>query len=75
MNKLVDPDFLGGRGEFVILDPGDAIYIPQGYWHMAQGLGINFGVNHWLMPTDYPEFDTLRLCPEDSVTPVSLTGL
>lgn len=31
----------------VELGPGDALYIPSGYWHHARSLGPSVGLNYW----------------------------
>lgn len=33
-----------------ILEPGDTLYIPPGYWHYVCSLSFNVAVNAWFMP-------------------------
>ncbi|CAK7270822.1 hypothetical protein SEPCBS119000_004281 [Sporothrix epigloea] len=30
-----------------ILEPGDTLYIPQGWWHYVRGLSVSFSVSFW----------------------------
>ena len=43
-----------GREEFLalsytdcILEPGDTLYIPRGWWHYVRGLSVSFSVSFW----------------------------
>lgn len=38
-----------GRGVSVVLGPGDAVFIPQGWWHSVRSLGrgVNGSANWW----------------------------
>jgi ribosomal protein L16 Arg81 hydroxylase len=29
------------------LGPGDALYIPPGWWHHVRSLSVSFSVSHW----------------------------
>merc|ERR1712224_476468 len=31
----------------VILEAGDALYIPEGMWHFVRSLSVSFSVNFW----------------------------
>ncbi|KAK1771372.1 Clavaminate synthase-like protein [Phialemonium atrogriseum] len=44
----------GGKAEFgeipfvdCILEPGDTVYIPVGWWHYVRGLSVSFSVSFW----------------------------
>ena len=38
-----------GRGDTVVLGPGDALFVPKGWWHSVMSLGseVNASVNWW----------------------------
>ncbi|CAP70263.1 uncharacterized protein PODANS_3_3460, partial [Podospora anserina S mat+] len=37
------------RLEYVdcILEPGETLYIPVGWWHYVRGLSVSFSVSFW----------------------------
>lgn len=41
------PLFSRATGMDVLLGPGDALYIPQGWWHYVRSLTPSFSVNFW----------------------------
>lgn len=41
------PLFAHASGFDVVLGPGDALYIPQGWWHYVRSLTPSFSVNFW----------------------------
>lgn len=47
------------------LDPGDALYIPRGWWHYLASPGASISVNHWHGD---------HLCAKDHVTAFVLAG-
>lgn len=49
-----DGDLDGGRGVFkdipyvdCVLEPGDTLYIPVGWWHYVRSLSVSFSVSFW----------------------------
>ena len=41
-----------------LLQPGDALYLPCGYWHeVSSSGGLHAALNYWLHPPDAKHFD------------------
>ena len=46
------------------LRPGDALYMPCGYWHeVSSGGGVHAAFNYWLHPPDGKSFDAPYASP------------
>ena len=45
-------DFSKAKGWRAVIEAGDMIAIPTGYWHFVRSTGTNIGVNYFMMPTD-----------------------
>ena len=44
----------------VVLEPGDAIYLPRGWWHYVESLepSINVSVHYWKLKSFFRDFLT-----------------
>lgn len=41
------PDFEGLPHQETLLQPGEMLYIPPGWWHYVQSLSVSFSVSFW----------------------------
>ena len=45
------PDFDAASMEVHVLEPGDLLYVPRGWWHQVDYLDVAVSVNFW--PPEY----------------------
>ncbi len=49
----IHPLYAKARGYYVILKPGDTLFIPHGMWHFVYALTPSLSVNFWMeFPSD-----------------------
>jgi ribosomal protein L16 Arg81 hydroxylase len=59
LNLSCPAQALAGRPRFrdVVLAPGDALYMPCGFWHeVSSDGGVHAAFNYWLHPPDAADF-------------------
>lgn len=43
------PKFKQAKFQEYILNPGDMLFIPKGYWHYVESLSISFSISYWFI--------------------------
>ncbi|QTN25680.1 cupin-like domain-containing protein [Rhizobacter sp. AJA081-3] len=51
---------LARRGMYVVLRPGDALFIPPNWWHHVEGQRLNLMVNAWVHAIERPTLGSLE---------------
>ena len=41
------PEFAAARHQEVVLEPGDLLYMPPGWWHYVRSLSVSCSVSYW----------------------------